>query len=72
MEKRLYEHFLHSGKLSAFTTEQLNKFEFACLKSVKENPDLDFNDLLIACRIYFNFIRDFPTVDLGPIVLPKQ
>lgn len=71
MEKELYEHFLKNGKLTEFSDVQRDKFEYACLKAVKENPDLDFNDLLIACRIYFNFIRDFPKIDLGPIVQPN-
>ncbi len=72
MEEKLFEHFEQKGKLTGLSTLQIEKFRFACLKSIKENPDLEFDDLLIACRIYLNFIINSPTVDLGPIQSPKS
>lgn len=65
--EELFLYFSSIGKLNAFNSEQKAKFKYACEKAVFENPDLDFNELLIACRIYFNFIRDFPELDLGEI-----
>lgn len=67
MENKLYRYFSNSEKLNGFTQLQMEKFKYACKKAVQENPDLGFNDLCIACRIYMNFIREFPGIDLGPI-----
>ena len=60
MEKELFNYFLQLGKLEGFSPIQIKKFEYACKKSIIENPDLKFEELLIACKVYLNFIRDFP------------
>lgn len=72
MEDKLFNHFMMKGMLNDFTDNQVEKFRFSCKKAVLENPQLDFNDLLKACRIYLGFIRDFPECDLGDIVTSAQ
>jgi len=68
MDKKIFAHFESMGALSGLTDLQISKFEFACEKAVEENPKLGFNDLCIACRIYLNFIINFPDLDLGSVL----
>jgi hypothetical protein len=68
MNKKLFLHFKSAGALAGLTEPQIGKFEFACKKAVEENPNLEFGNLCIACRIYLNFIISFPDLDLGPVV----
>lgn len=72
MEERLFNHFKMKGLLVEFSEIQVSKFRFACSKAVLENPNLGFNDLLIACRIYLGVIREFPDCDLGDAVVIEQ
>ena len=39
---------------------QSAKFKQACEKAVLENPNLDFQNLLVATKIYLNTILEFP------------
>lgn len=64
MENRLFNHFETLGAMSDFHPMQVEKFRIACKKAVDENTDLDFGGLCIACKIYLNFIRDFPDLTL--------
>ena len=70
MEEKLFNHFQSEGKLCGLDKVQIEKFRLACVKAVIENPSLGFGDLCIACRIYLNFIIDFPDIDLGCIKYP--
>jgi len=36
------------------------KFRICCKKAVDENPDHVFDELIIACRIYLNYLIEFP------------
>lgn len=63
---KLYE-ALVSDKLSEIQKEKLN---YACKKAILENPQLDYNGWKAACKIYLNFIIDFPDIDLGGIKIP--
>lgn len=67
MEKELFIDFEKRGLLKNLTGTQVEKFRFACMKSVKENPDLSFAELRVACKIYLNFILDFPDLDLASV-----
>lgn len=72
MEERLFNHFKMKGSLVEFSEDQVSKFRFACSKAILENPNLGFNDLLFACKIYLDIIRDFPGCDLGDVTLTEQ
>lgn len=63
MEIKLFEHFEGSGKLDGLHPLQVEKFRICCRKAVVENPDLNFNELIGACRVYLYFVKEFP--DLG-------
>jgi cobyrinic acid a,c-diamide synthase len=39
---------------------QSTKFQHACEKAIVENPNLDFQGLLIATKFYLGVILDFP------------
>ena len=49
---------------------QEGEFRYACEKSIKENPSLDLNNLVIAAHIYLKMILDNPTIELGEIQPP--
>ena len=66
---RLYNHCIQKRRLE-LTEGQADLFRYACEKSIKENPSLDFDNLSIAANIYLNLILDNPTIDLGPIQEP--
>lgn len=63
---KLYE-TLVNDKLSEIQKEKL---KYACKKTILENPQLDYNGWKTACKIYLNFIIDFPQLDLGGIEIP--
>lgn len=72
MEERLFNHYQTKGLLVGLSEIQVLKFRYACKKSMLENPNLGFDDLLRACKIYFDMIRDFPDCDLGEIRVTEQ
>lgn len=43
---------------------QSAKFKYACEKSIIENPNLDFQSLLIATKFYLDTILEFPYCEL--------
>lgn len=67
MHEKLFAHFDENGLLKGLHPMQVEKFRYACEKAVVENPDLGFNNLIIACRVYLNLIYDLPEIDLGGI-----
>ena len=71
LEEKLYQEVLRKRNVELNPVQEKN-FRFACKKSIPENPDADFDDLLLACNIYLNFILSFPSIDLGGIVLPEK
>lgn len=62
-EKSIYDTVLKRRDLKLNKLEQ-EKFKIACKKAFKENPELNFEDLVTACNIYLNFILNFPDDDL--------
>lgn len=72
MEEKLFDHFTALGKIDELTPILMEKFRYACKKSVAENPELEFSHLCVACNVYLNFIKSFPTLDLGKIETPQQ
>lgn len=72
MESMLFEEFAIKGKLTDLSSYQVEQFRYACKKAVVENPDLNLPDLCIAARIYLNFIREFPDIDLGGLHPPHE
>lgn len=71
LEEKLFETVIKKRgiKLSIIDAE---KFRFACKKSIPENPYASYDDLLVVCNIYLNFILSSPTIDLGGIKLPEE
>jgi hypothetical protein len=41
------------------------------MKVSPENPGAGYFDLMAACHIYLNFILNSPSVDLGPVKIPR-
>lgn len=39
---------------------QSAKFQLACKKAIEENPNLDFQNLLVSTKLYLNTILEFP------------
>ena len=68
---KLYNAIIQESK-KVLNDSQKEKLYYACEKSIRENPELDFNDWKTAANIYLNFIIDFPLIDLGPIVENKD
>ncbi len=64
METKLFNHFENLGKLEGLHPMVIAKFRICCKKAVDENPDLGFGELIIACRIYLNFLIEFPDLQL--------
>lgn len=48
----------------ALNSIQSVKFQHACEKAIIENPNLDFQSLLIATKFYLDTILDFPDCEL--------
>jgi hypothetical protein len=69
LSEQLYVEILTTKKLHLNPVQE-GKFRYACEKAILENPGAGFDDLLIACRIYLNFIVDWPDLDLGPVKFP--
>ena len=63
LSNKLYNDILeiYSPNLNSI---QLVKLKQACQKSIEENPDLGYNELLSACKVYLKFIIDFPDLSL--------
>jgi hypothetical protein len=40
------------------------KLKQACQKSIDDNPNLSYNEQLKACKVYLNFIIQFPNSKL--------
>lgn len=72
MNEKLFNHYQVKGLLNEFSDSQISKFRYACSKAIMENPHLDFNDLVVACDIYYSIIRDFPNCDIGDIIVSEQ
>ena len=70
LEEKLYREVLEK-RGAKLTTEQDEKFRYACMKAIPENPGASYFDLMAACHIYLSFILNNPTLDLGPVKLPK-
>lgn len=64
METKLFNHFETLGKLEGLHSTVVAKFSICCKKAVVENPDLGFDELIIACRIYLNLLIEFPGLQL--------
>jgi hypothetical protein len=47
-----------------FSTGQFAKLKLACHKTVLENPAVDIDECLVAVKIYYQYIVDFPEVEL--------
>lgn len=62
--EKLYQYFEKGGKLEGLNGERRQMFMTGCRRAVKDNPDLGFDDLLVACRIYQKLIEDFPTLSV--------
>jgi len=69
LSQKVYAHCI-SKINKQLTDEQDLKFHYACKKAILENPDLGFNDWVIAAKVYLTFIIDFPDLDLGPVMPP--
>lgn len=63
LRDKLYTDVLEIYKPNLNKT-QLVKLKQACQKSINDNPDLNYNELLKACEIYLNFITNFPDLSL--------
>ena len=48
-----------------FDLIRLAKLKRASEKVIEDNDELTDNEYLIAMKVYLNFIRDFPQLDLG-------
>ena len=72
MEKELYQYYEGKGLLVNWSAAQLDKFRFACHKSVIENPKLNLSDLIIATNKYHQLIFKYPTAELGEVHPPLQ
>ncbi len=70
IEEELYREVLEKRGVK-LTPGQGQKFRYACMKVVPEDPQASHSDLLTACHIYLNFILNNPDLDLGPVKLPK-
>ncbi|MFA6083513.1 MAG: hypothetical protein WC743_04120 [Mucilaginibacter sp.] len=70
IQEKLYKDVLEKRgvKLSGIQDE---KFRYACMKAVAENPEFRYFDQMAACHIYLNFILNNPEVDLGPVKRPN-
>jgi len=60
MDTKLFNHFENLGKLEGLHPMVIAKFRICCKKAVDENPDHVFDELIIACRIYLNYLIEFP------------
>jgi hypothetical protein len=64
MDSQIFNHFKKNNLLFGLDDLQLSKFDLACKKAVAENPELNFDELCIAAKIYLNFIREYPDLKL--------
>ena len=64
MDSQIFNHFKQNDLISDLNSLQLKKFRHACRKAVVENPELEFNELCIAVKVYLNFIREYPDLNL--------
>lgn len=64
MEEKLYNKTLKEFGIIALNPAQDVKFKQACIKSIDDNPGADFGSLIIATRIYLNYILKFPEITL--------
>jgi hypothetical protein len=71
IEEKLYNDVLEKRGVK-LTPAQEEKFRYACMKVVPENPGAGYFDLMAACHIYLNFILSNPQIDLGPVKLPEE
>ena len=60
---QLYNRTLESTGV-VLNTAQSEKFKQACEKSVIDNPGLSLNHLMIASKIYLDFVLKFPELTL--------
>lgn len=70
IQEKLYNDVLQK-RGAKLTGSQEEKFRYACMKVIPENPGAGYFDLMAACHIYLNFILNNPEIDLGPVKLPK-
>ncbi|UXD70226.1 hypothetical protein MUK51_02825 [Sphingobacterium faecium] len=70
-EEKLYLETLAEKKV---TLNSINgeRFKFACHKAIIENPEANYGELKIACRIYLNLILTSPDIDLGGVIHPEE
>ncbi len=71
LEEKLYKEVLAKRGVKLNPVQE-EKFRYACMKVIPENPGIGYYDLLTACHIYLNFIINNPDLDLGPIKIPKD
>lgn len=62
--KKLYDEILKRNPSVNLSQEQKLTLEKACQNSIRDNPNLNFENTLIAVQIYLNFLIEFPTLSL--------
>jgi len=71
LEEKLYNEVLEK-RGAILNPDQEQKFRYACMKVIPENPGAGYFDLMAACHIYLNFILNNPEIDLGPIKVTEN
>jgi hypothetical protein len=71
LEEKLFKAVIAKRGITLSSVDA-EKFSFACEKSIPENPGASYEDLLLVCNIYLDFILSSPTIDLGEIKSPEN
>lgn len=64
-EIKIYDAVLQKSKVQ-LNSMQDEKFKEACKRVLIDNPDLDFNNHVIAATVWLKNILDFPTIQFPP------